>query len=892
MKRNLLTGLLLLVISTAFSQTTFYWVGGATGDWTAAASWNTQLDGSGSQRTTPNTADVLIFSGTGNVTPVFPGSLTIGQLQVVNSSSLTLRRNGAATGTSTLTIAGDGVSNTDDLLVSANSSLILNATVASYSFVLQLGVAGTPATGTIYGTASVFGTVASRFGVQNAGSLQFASGSTFYSNLNIASNYPFGGSISQSADRGVSFNAGSTLVYQGGNSVFGNTSTFNPIVFETGSTLVFEAAESAGIFGSRTFANIVVRPLASAPATPVTVTVNGTVTGIDSIFIQPNATFQLASAGVLPVLGSITNNGTFGTATVIGTSNLLMVGSGTLQTIGGTGTFNAIGALSVGTDAKVRLDRPIVVAGATTSSITGILDVQGNTITGSGNFQLRSAQAASTTATVTSGSNSVTAVANYASSNIGVGLLVTGPAFAPNTYIIGTNSGASSFTLSKPALITAAGTAVTTTGNAPTLSYSNSGGMDVAIATTGATRSFGSGTNYFINAATSAPFSTSSTNSANNITFNAPVTLNRDVTANGVVTLNSGKITIPANNTLRLTLTASLSGTDATKYFVTEANTSTGTQGALRIDNISTATTFPIGTSSNYMPAGVTPTTVSDFAAGVFEGITTEGTPNGTPFTTPQKQTVVDAVWNVTRINGTGDAVLTTSWPQSLEGSTFSTQTNIGIMHHDGTIWESITGSGDNTVNTATATFSSFSPFAVAANTGTLPMNWKDVSASLINGSVKVDWKTVNDVDVVRYEVERSSNAVRFSTINNVIAKRATGDNVYSVVDASPEAINYYRIKSIGINGEIKYSTVLKVSTGKTNLQLYPNPAIDVLVVSGLTPKSTIKIVNMAGAVMQNVQPTKNTTALSLSVSSLSKGMYMLQVISDNGVETKAFVKQ
>ncbi|RYF84549.1 MAG: T9SS type A sorting domain-containing protein [Chitinophagaceae bacterium] len=561
----------------------------------------------------------------------------------------------------------------------------------------------------------------------------------------------------------------------------------------------------------------------------------------------------------------------FGAGSSITSSNLLMMGTA-LQTIGGGGTFNALGGFSVATDADVLLNRSLLLNGSSSSSVAGKLNVGTNTISGTNNFQTRAPQTVSgTPATLTLNSNTVVIDPSYYSTsvntaNVSIGLLVTGTGIQPNTYIIGTNSLNSQITLSKPA--TAAGaTALTITGNAPTLATANSGGIDATVTTN--TKSFGTNTNYIFNAATVAPFSTVSTNPTGNITFNAPVTLNRNVTANGIVTLANGNITIPVSDTLRITSTASLAGANATSYFVTEANASTGGQGALRIDNITTNTLFPIGTVSNYLPATVSPVTASDFAAGVFEGIT---------------------VWNVTRINGTGDAALTTNWPQSLEGSTFSSQFNIGIMHHDGTAWGGVTGSGNNATNTATATFTTFAPFAVGADPATLPMRWKDVSASLINGKVKIGWTTVGEEAIRNYEVERSFNGRNFETIGSITARNSV-ENSYALIDAAPSAVNYYRIKSIGLNGEFKYSSILKVSPGKAEVQVYPNPAADVISITGLPAKAKVRIINMAGVTVQQVQPALNSLVVTMPVASLPKGSYVIQIEAGEKVETKLFQK-
>lgn len=878
MRKVLLLVLFKVMVLVAGAQSTFYWVGGANGDWTAETSWNTASNGTGSSRTVPNSADVLIFDATGAVTPVFPASFDIGQLKLLNGSFLTLRRNGGATGTSTLRILGDGDNATADFLVDGSSTITLNNTVASYSIAVNIGVATTNlATGSVFGTATVSGTSTSRFASQNAGALTFEPGSIFYSNLNAGSNYAFGSSTHGVA-QGVVFKSGSTLIYQGGSSPFANTSTYHPVKFDAGSTMVFEASENSGIFSNRTFADVIIRPASANPSTPITVTVNGNVYNVNNLTIQPNATFNLQTTGVFAVSGNIINNGTFGAASSTGSSNLLMVGFNAIQTIGGTGNFNALGALSVGTDADVVLNRSIVLNGTTNSSVTGKLNLQNNTVSGNGSFQSRSPQTvANTPATVTVGSQSIVIDAAYYSgtgntANVAVGLLVTGSGIAPNTYIIGTNSGSSTITISKPA--TAGGSAITISGNAPTLALANSGGVDAAINT--ATRSFGSNTNYVFNAPSISPFSLVSDNSVNNLDVNADIVLNRNVTVNGTVSLLNAILTIPINDTLRITSGNGIAGTTSLKHVVVQVDKTTGEQGALRMDNLVSATLFPVGDGSNYLPVTINPVTVSDFAVTVFQGITTDGSPNGPAYA--PKQNVVDAVWNVSRINGSGDASLTMGWPLSLEGSNFSPQYHIGIMHHESGSWGNVVGAGSNSTNTATASFSTFSPFAVAANPATLPVHFNHVAAARVSSKIKIDWSISSDVDIRNYQVEKSTNGRFFNAIGTVEAKRITGNHAYAFIDDQPHATNFYRIKSVGINGDVQYSSILKVTANKSAIQVYPNPVADVLSLTGLPSNALVRILHTSGAVVQLFHLPSGNSATTISLGHLEPGTYILQV--------------
>jgi hypothetical protein len=888
MKRTLLTGLLIFLISSSFAQTTYYWVGGTTaitggasGGWNAGGNWNTMLDGSGSSRPASLNTDILIFDGS-NIGGTVPttGPITVdatsndfGRLQIINNANVTVNR--SISGTTGLNLFGDGDAGTTDFIVGAGSFFNFSG-----GFAVTLVPAAT-ATGHVFGSITFSG-AGHRISVPAnvAKSILFKSGGSFTSGAG-QTGAPFGNTAGTNAptNDNVNFESGSSYTYIAGSNPFVFTSPASLVEFQFGSNFIVSSS-SAISFSGRSFGNLIISSGSQ--------TTTGAALRIGTFQINSGATFSNNSTSAYPIHGDLIVNGTL---TLTGPATMLFCGNGT-QTISGSGTLGGFNRLLVGSASNLVLARNVTItpSSAQTTGINGTLNLGTFTITGNSNstFSVRNASSINVTGDITANSNTILVTSGTGYS---IGQSISGPGILPNTYI--TSTGAPNIVMSQPATATTAGAAILATNTNGAVTTANTGGLDAGILSFSSI-SLNSGSSYTFKAATATPFPTSLASiSINNLTTEAPVTTNKIITVNGTLTLTSGNLTIRPLDSIRVVSGNAVGGApfSSSKYIITQVNTGTGDLGVLRMNNLSSAALFPVGSSTNYLPVTVTPTTTSDFSATAFEGITTDGTPNGTPFTPTEKQNVVDAVWNVTRINGTGDATLTTSWPQSLEGSNFTTLANIGIMHNESGIWGPVTGSGDNTANTATATFNSFSPFAVTANLGLLPMNWKNVSASIINGKVKIDWTTLNESAVNKYEVERSLNGRNFETIGSVNARNSF-ENVYSFNDANPSALNYYRIKSVSRDGEIKYSTILKINIGKSGMQLYPNPANDVLSITGLPSKSIIRIVNMAGATLQQLQPEQNTTLVTIPVNLLPKGSYFIQVTNGDDVQTKLFQKQ
>lgn len=229
------------------------------------------------------------------------------------------------------------------------------------------------------------------------------------------------------------------------------------------------------------------------------------------------------------------------------------------------------------------------------------------------------------------------------------------------------------------------------------------------------TCSLDSGANYTFNGATVNPFPSSVSNIyASKLTVNANTSINKQVYVADTLTLANGNLTIPATDSLIITSGYAIAGAPfgTSKHIVTVVDTSNN-QGFLGVNNISGAYLLPVGTGEYYLPVTVMPASASSFIVNVYEGITVNGQPGGTAFSTEQKGKLMDAAWTILRTSGTSDScVLTLEWPQSLEGSMFSSSNYIGIIKYD-SAWSNAYGTGDNTINTATASFTSFSTFSV-----------------------------------------------------------------------------------------------------------------------------------------------------------------------------------
>lgn len=724
MKRALLMLLLIMAVRYADSQTTYYWVGGvaSANSITAGSNWNTSLDGSGGSRpSSSGTSDILVFDGTnvGGATPVSDtvtvlanGSISCAQMKFVNNAWVKIIR--ASGGTSTLTINGEAG---DDFVVDASSGVIFNSTVGSIRIAMVKNASITT-TGRISGTVKTISSLQIRFDNTTAGlpgTFIFTSGAKLFTNITSASSSYAFGSSSQSSEKWVVFEAGSHIYYDGGYSPSGSGAGFSAIDMRPGSTWHHRATNEisgrGNFFSRKNFGNVVVE-------NDATLTAMGSIYSIENLTINAGSTFNLYDqGGQTAITGDLVVNGTLMAAA--GGNELILAG-GAGQTISGTGTID-VPSLIVAGNANVTLAKDITVSNET--NIYGKINFGTNKITGAGTFS-----ANGTTAPVTATGN-LFADSLFFKGNSGIptssrGLSISGTGIPPNTSIVAFSSTGDTVYISNP--VTASGTGVTLTvgSDGAILETANTNGFDPATGSVTLTgnQAYGDNVNYIINGATTFPFGISTSSApteihADFVEINAPVTFNRNVVIADHLAVN-GMITLNPLGSIHIANTGLLNGTfGPSAYIVTGVNTTNGDKAVLQIDGISGAKVFPVGSATNYLPVTLSPVSASDFAVTVFEGITENGTPNGTTYTALQKQTVVDAVWSIDRISGTGDADVMLNWVTPLEGATFTTlpNTDIGLIRNNGTAWMLPLAAGDNTANTASATVNSFGAFSAGA---------------------------------------------------------------------------------------------------------------------------------------------------------------------------------
>ena len=107
------------------------------------------------------------------------------------------------------------------------------------------------------------------------------------------------------------------------------------------------------------------------------------------------------------------------------------------------------------------------------------------------------------------------------------------------------------------------------------------------------------------------------------------------------------------------------------------------------------------------------------------------------------------------------------------------------------------------------------SRFMLVFKTATvLPVNFVKISARAnADKSNTINWSVANEINMVQYEVERSSNGSNFVSIGSTSANGAAN---YQQTDLLPmDKENFYRIKALGLGAEVVYSPIVKIASAK-----------------------------------------------------------------------------
>jgi large repetitive protein len=175
----------------------------------------------------------------------------------------------------------------------------------------------------------------------------------------------------------------------------------------------------------------------------------------------------------------------------------------------------------------------------------------------------------------------------------------------------------------------------------------------------------------------------------------------------------------------------------------------------------------------------------------------------------------------------------------------------------------------------------------------TLPISLLSFSGQRNGVNINLYWKTENEVNADRFEVEYSTDGINFNNGGLVSANNLVVNNYQFALNNFTQPVYYIRLKTVDKDGRFKQSAVItiKLTAGLNKaVVVMPNPVTDkmhIRISSDITATSGLRLINNLGQVVyqQNEKLVKGENLFTINdLQHLSKGIYSLQVIIDNEI--------
>jgi hypothetical protein len=178
------------------------------------------------------------------------------------------------------------------------------------------------------------------------------------------------------------------------------------------------------------------------------------------------------------------------------------------------------------------------------------------------------------------------------------------------------------------------------------------------------------------------------------------------------------------------------------------------------------------------------------------------------------------------------------------------------------------------------------------SQTTVLPVTMKDWNARLVNDKVLLEWTTSEEFNTKEFVIQRSTVGGNFQNILKVPAAiSSTKETKYSLTDHQPlPGVSLYRLVLKNQDGKEEIFPVRRIlyRTGWTDNVIIPNPVSDgqlsVYLNMATAQRVSIRVFDAQGKLLRqhNSQMGEGVTTYNTDVSTLQKGVYVVQVIGED----------
>ena len=189
--------------------------------------------------------------------------------------------------------------------------------------------------------------------------------------------------------------------------------------------------------------------------------------------------------------------------------------------------------------------------------------------------------------------------------------------------------------------------------------------------------------------------------------------------------------------------------------------------------------------------------------------------------------------------------------------------------------------------------------FFKGLSSATIPLSIIAFNAEKINEKTnRLAWTTANEINVERFDIERSLDGQNFTKIGTAKAVgNSKNQEKYTFLDENAyEGVNYYRLKTLDFDGTFAFSKVMVVDNRASKnlvISTFPNPVVNEL---------TLEHPNLSGEIVftiSDIQGKKwshktslNTGKTTIDTHVLPSGLYFIECQNKGEKRVLKFVKQ
>jgi len=176
--------------------------------------------------------------------------------------------------------------------------------------------------------------------------------------------------------------------------------------------------------------------------------------------------------------------------------------------------------------------------------------------------------------------------------------------------------------------------------------------------------------------------------------------------------------------------------------------------------------------------------------------------------------------------------------------------------------------------------------------TGALPVKLISFSGKRNDDISELIWKTATEQNTARFRIEFSSTASNFQDAGIVFASRDPNGSNYSFQHRfNTNSDLYYRLAIEEDDGQIAYSSIIRLSFRKKGIKIYPTVINNgILNIQTETPVYKLQIISANGAMVFRKELNAFTGTTAISIPRFSKGIYIVQLHINDGIKTEKII--